>query len=214
MKKYLKRFSYKIVSVIFFVGHLIYSYKRHLYIGRKVDVLYTLWIKSNLAKIGRGSIIGTDCQLLGGAYIEIGNDTIIGRHGVVTCWDKYEGDEFTPFIRIGDNCAIGEYCHITAINSISIGNGVLMGRRITITDNSHGKVDFDELRIIPKKRKLYSKGSVIIGDNVWIGDKVSIMGGVRIGEGAVIAANAVVTKDIPNYSVVAGVPAKLIKSFE
>ena len=61
------------------------------------------------------------------------------------------------------------------------------------------------------KRELDIKGPVIIGDNVWIGDKVSILSNVTIGKGSVIACNAVVTKDVPPYSVVGGVPAKVIK---
>jgi acetyltransferase-like isoleucine patch superfamily enzyme len=63
----------------------------------------------------------------------------------------------------------------------------------------------------PIKRSLFSKGPVIIGDNVWIGDKATILPGVSIGNGAVIAANAVVTKDVPAYSVAAGNPARIIK---
>lgn len=56
-----------------------------------------------------------------------------------------------------------------------------------------------------------SKGPVIIGSNVWFGDKATILPNVTIGDGAVIAANSVVTKDVPAYSVVAGNPAKIIK---
>ena len=66
----------------------------------------------------------------------------------------------------------------------------------------------------PQKRPLYSKGAVFIGDNVWIGDKATILPGVKIGEGAVVAANAVVTKDVPAYSMVAGNPAKVIKQIK
>jgi acetyltransferase-like isoleucine patch superfamily enzyme len=158
-------------------------------------------------------VIGKNCFLLGGKYIEIGDHTFIGRHGVVTCWDNYMKEKFTPSIKIGNNCYIGEYCHITSINSIIIGNEVLTGRRVTITDNSHGRSLPEEMDIPPVKRKLYSKGKVVIEDNVWIGDKVSILAGVRIGKGAIIAANAVVTKDVPAYSVVGGVPAKIIISY-
>lgn len=62
----------------------------------------------------------------------------------------------------------------------------------------------------PQKRPITSKGPVIIGDNVWIGDKATILPGVTIGDGAVIAANAVVTENVPEFSVVAGIPAKVI----
>ena len=64
----------------------------------------------------------------------------------------------------------------------------------------------------PFERKIISKGPVIIGDNVWIGDKVTILSGVRIGNGVVVAANSVVTKDVPEYCVVAGNPARVIRS--
>ena len=65
----------------------------------------------------------------------------------------------------------------------------------------------------PLKRPIVSKGPVRIGDNVWIGDKATILPNVSIGNGAIIAANAVVTKDVPPYSVAAGNPAKIIKTF-
>ena len=58
---------------------------------------------------------------------------------------------------------------------------------------------------------LSQKGPVVIGNNVWLADKVSVMPGVTIGDGAIVAANAVVTKDVPPYALVAGIPAKVIK---
>ena len=61
------------------------------------------------------------------------------------------------------------------------------------------------------ERKLFSKGPVVIGDNVWIGDKATILAGVTIGEGAVIGANAVITKDVPAYCIAVGNPARIIK---
>ena len=64
---------------------------------------------------------------------------------------------------------------------------------------------------IPTKRKLYSKGEVKIGKNVWIGDKVTILPGVVIGDGAIIGANAVVSKDIPQYTIAVGNPIKIIE---
>lgn len=82
---------------------------------------------------------------------------------------------------------------------------------MTITDNGHGDTDYETLQQVPINRRLHSKGDVTIGNNVWIGDKATILPAVTIGDGAVIAANSVVTKDVPAYSVVAGNPAKVIK---
>jgi len=183
-------------------------------VGRIVDRLYTLWISNSIYRIGRTSVIRKGCALRGGEYIEIGEHTKIGRNSIITCWDNCMGEKFSPSIKIGNDCSIGEYCHITSTNSIEIGNGVLTGKSITITDNSHGKPLISEIDIPPVKRKIYSKGKVIIGDNVWIGDKASIMAGVCVGKSAIIAANAVVTKDVPEYAIVAGIPAKVIKNIK
>lgn len=151
--------------------------------------------------------------------ITIGKNTSFGEHSFLTAWDSFkcekEGKDFvqhfTPSIVIGNDCHLGYSNHITAINNITIGNNLLTGKWVTITDNSHGKTSLEDLSLPPAKRPLYSKGPVIIGDNVWIGDKATILPNVTIGNGAIIAANAVVTKDVPAYSVAAGNPAKIIK---
>jgi acetyltransferase-like isoleucine patch superfamily enzyme len=152
--------------------------------------------------------------LLGCKYISIGEKVGIGTRSVITAWDNYEGDTFSPEITIGNNVWIGDESHITVINSVKIGNNVLMGKKITITDNSHGNNTLEEVNTAPNKRQLYSKGPVIIEDNVWIGDKATILPGVHIGYGAVIAANTVVTKDVPTMAIVGGNPARLIKIIE
>lgn len=88
---------------------------------------------------------------------------------------------------------------------------MLIGKWVSIVDNDHGFTDKTSLFVSPLKRPLVSKGPITIGDNVWIGDKVTILSGVTIGNCAVIAANAVVTKDVPAYCVVAGNPAREIR---
>lgn len=115
---------------------------------------------------------------------------------------------------IGNNCSFGAYNHITCANRVAIGDSLLTGKWVTITDNSHGETDKSTLEMRPQERPITSKGPVVIGNNVWIGDKATILPGVTIGDGAVIAANAVVTKDVPAYSVVGGNPAKVIKRNE
>lgn len=117
-------------------------------------------------------------------------------------------------MEIGNNVSIGEYSHITCTNKATIGNGVLTGRFILITDNSHGNNTKEVAEIVPLAREICSNGPVYIGDNVWIGDKVTILPNVTIGKSCIITANAVVTKDIPDYSVAAGIPAKIIKTLK
>lgn len=150
-------------------------------------------------------------QVKGAKHISIGHHSALENGAILTAWTSYGNDKFTPTICIGENVSIGEHSHITSINSIVIGNGVLTGRYVYISDNSHGSGDSSEIGIRPIQRALYSKGPVVIGDNVWIGERVCILSGVHIGEGAIIGANAVVTHDIPAYSIAAGVPAKVLR---
>ena len=155
--------------------------------------------------------------IIGERHITIADNVSFGKLLVMTVWDSfpiYDGSiqKFNPTVSIGENCSFGDYLHLTCINRIQIGDNVLTGRCVTITDNGHGTTDADSLIIPPAKRSLYSKGPVVIEDDVWIGDKATILPGVTIGKGAVIAANSVVTKDIPPYSIAGGNPAKILKS--
>ena len=183
------------------------------YIRKGIVKLYNLYIQHRF-KLLEGLIISPQ-QLRGERYISIGKGTCIDRHSILTAWDYYENESFAPRISIGEKCYIGEYSHITAINDIYIGNNVLTGRYIYISDNSHGDPsDITQRSIPPINRSLKSKGAVIIEDNVWIGERVCILSGVKIGYGAIIGANSVVTKDVPPFSVSAGVPAKVIRTIK
>ena len=177
---------------------------------RKKELVYTAWIKSSFKKVGENSGFEGFDELRGTEYIEIGSNTGIGKHAFLSAWDSFGEMKMTPCIKIGDNCSVGRYNHISATNRIEIGDGFLSGRWVTIVDNAHGKTCFEELHIPPKERDIISKGPVIIGRNVWVGDKASILPGVTIGDGVVVAANSVVTKDVPAYCVVGGCPARIL----
>ena len=120
-----------------------------------------------------------------------------------------------PTLEIGENCVIGDNCHIAAHKKVKIGNNVLIASNVFITDLDHGCYSGEKSsnpEEIPNKRKLYTK-PIEIEYNVWIGEKVSILSGVKISKGVVIGANAVVTRDIPPYSIAVGNPAKVIKQY-
>ena len=160
---------------------------------------------------GRSSILASGVTLLSPEYISIGNNVSVMRYCVLeTCPDAGS----FPDLQIGDNSSIGEYTHITCAQQIIIGEGLLTGRFVLITDNGHGKSSIDETTVPPLLRPVYSNGPVIIGRNVWIGDKVTILPNIKIGDGAVIAANAVITKDVPAYSIAAGCPARVVKTLK
>ena len=117
---------------------------------------------------------------------------------------------FPPFytdcgknITIGKNVFINACCKFQDQGGITIGSGVLIGHNVTLATLNHDERPDFRQNIYPKPIK--------IGNNVWIGSNASILAGVTIGDGAIIGANAVVTKNIPENTVAAGVPAKIIR---
>jgi acetyltransferase-like isoleucine patch superfamily enzyme len=162
-------------------------------------------------QLGAGYNFPDMCMIKNEHYMSIGKNFYALYNLRMEAWDSYSGQRFSPEIIIGDNVNMNTDCHIGCINKIVIGNNVLMASRIYISDHSHGEVTAEALKLPPVQRPLYSKGPVIIGDNVWIGEGVCIMPGVTVGENAIIGANAVVTKDVPAKAVVGGNPARLIR---
>lgn len=189
----------------------LFSYQKRQWFRRKKTNIYSALIKHEFKKAGVANIFEGFGDLVGGKYIKIGSYCTFQNHLYLTVWNRFGKDNFHPELSIGDNVSFGAFNHITCVNKIIIGNGVLTGKWVTITDNSHGDTCLKTLQEMPIKRSVVSKGPVVLCDNVWVGDKATILPGVTVGEGAVIAANCVVTKDVPPYSVVAGCPAKVIK---
>ena len=200
-----------VIFCIRFLYKYVYGQKCLLFFKRKRSSIHSYWI-SNAFKSCPPSVRFAKIGMLHDPeYISIGEKCSFQDYLYLTAWQEYQGEHFTPELTIGNNGSFGAFNHITCINKVIIGDNCLTGKWVTISDNNHGTTDFDTLHEAPVKRKLYTKGPVIIGNNVWIGDKATILGGVTIGDGAVIAANSVVTKDVPAYSVVGGNPARVIK---
>lgn len=203
-------------NLLFVTGKLLHMFSNlKLYFNKILKVVYTGYCSVNFRDFGKNIAIEPWLlQLKGEKYISIGDDSYINKGVSLTAWDSFLDNKFSPEIKIGRNCGIGAFSHITAINKIIIGDNVLMGQSVLITDNAHGETQRDILTLSPNMRPLVSKGPVIIEDNVWVGEKASIMSGVTVGKGSIIAANAVVTHDVPSYCIVGGVPARIIKHIE
>lgn len=203
----MKEWIYKLFKCIL----RLYTYSFHKWVCRELDFLYTCWLANFFKKVGINTRFERCIFTRGGDNITIGDNCYFHNGNIIDAWEKFNGNTYSPTISIGNNCSFGRYSHISAINKICIGDNLLTGAFVLISDNSHGEFDEYCLNKEPSKRQLVHKGEIIIGNNVWLGDKVAILSGVHVGEGAVVAANAVVTKDVPPYSLVAGVPAKIIK---
>lgn len=161
--------------------------------------------------MGDGSYIRRPYQILFPHRLKIGNNTSINPHSYIFPLERYEGYSYSPTITIGNNVYIGSYLNLGAIDSIRIDDGCVLSEHVYITDNFHG-MQPDSGPIM--KQSLESKGPVHIGSNCFLGFRVSIMPGVVLGEHCVVGANSVVTRSFPSYSMIAGVPARLIKTFD
>lgn len=142
--------------------------------------------------------------------LHFGKGVGIGKYTYFLPLKKYAGVTYHPKITIGNGCWIGIRNSFACIDSIEIGKNVLFAGYVHITDHSHG---YEDINIPIAKQPLISKGGVVIEDQCWLGFGCEVLSGVHIGKHSVIAARAVVTKDVPAYSVVAGNPAKIIKQY-
>lgn len=116
----------------------------------------------------------------------------------------------TGELRLGVNSKIGPHSVVFAgSRGVHIGENVMIAPHCTLASGVH---DFKQIEVPMIKAQSFSKGPIVIGDDVWIGANCTITDGVKIGNGVVVAANSVVTKDVEAYSIVAGVPASKIGS--
>ena len=148
--------------------------------------------------IGNAVLIKKSCELLPGKNRR---SIIIGNHSEI-----HEGCVLRTFgghIHIGEYCSVNRMGIILGAGGVKIGNKVRIGPRVNIVTNNHVFKERDR----PIIEQGLNIAPVIIKDDVWIGVNVTILPGVTVGEGSVIAAGAVVTKDVPDYTIVAGIPA-------
>lgn len=117
------------------------------------------------------------------------------------------GASFASSVTLGNHSGIGVNAVLTG--PVAIGDNVMMGPDCTFYCRNHA---FDRLDIPMCWQGYYEEKPIVIGDDVWIGGHVIVLPGVHIGTGAIVGAGAVVTKDVPDYAVVGGNPARIIKS--
>jgi lipopolysaccharide O-acetyltransferase len=163
-----------------------------------------------LKRFGRLARIYRPWRIEGARYIEVGDRSTVDRYSWLSARDHYTGTRFSPRIVLGDDVHIGRYAAITCINSIVIEDGCLLSEHIYISDHAHG---LDPEAGLLVNQPLNSKGPVRIGAHSFVGYRACIMPGVTLGRHCIVGANAVVTRSFPDYSMVAGAPARLLKTY-
>lgn len=166
----------------------------------------TFFFINKLGFLGKGTIISKRLLISQGlGRVKIGNHVTI-RYGL-----RIEAIGPKSKIIINDGVKIERFLHIAASGTIEIKENALIASNVFISDHSHV---FENTEMPIRLQGIHNKGDIKIGENSWIGNNVSILGGVTIGKNAVVGAHSVVNKDVPDYTVVAGTPAKIIKTLK
>lgn len=168
------------------------------------------WYGPRLLSLGRRSIIQPPLFWTP-EYIEVGNDVLV--------WPgcRFEGIDLdkatagiSPRIILGDGVSFQQHCHLTAARHVEIGAGtsVLFGVMITDTDHRYDRTDQ------PPAMQPLDVRPTVIGDNCFIGARASIQAGSRLGRHCIVGTNAVVRGDFPDFCVLVGAPARIVKRFD
>ena len=173
-------------------------------IGSGVKIRYPHHLRA-----GKNFIIedGAEIMALSIEGINCGDNVTIGAYSSIMP-SSYYGRNLGTGLTIGNNSNIGRYSYIGCSGRITIGENVLMGPRVGMFAENHCFKNAG----LPIREQGIEREIIQIDDDCWIASSVTITAGVTIGRGSVIAAGSVVTKDVPPFSVVAGSPARVIRS--
>lgn len=144
-------------------------------------------------------------------YIHLNKCVRIKEGARIECYNKFAGKMLSPELSIEENVIIGYNFSCLVADKIRIGKNTILASNVLITSENHGINPEIET---PYYEQELSVGPVSIGEGCWIGEKVIILPNVKIGNKCIIAAGAIVTKDIPDYSMAVGIPAKVIKKYD
>ncbi|MFB0494232.1 acetyltransferase-like isoleucine patch superfamily enzyme [Mucilaginibacter sp. OAE612] len=185
-------------------------FSRLMLIKRTYRHVFTqFYLKFFFNGVGKKAIVFKQNILVFAKGITLGNNAILLPNSRIELLPRYAGVEFEPKLVLGDNSQIHPNCHITCADSIVIGNDVIVTSNVTITDIIH---PHDDINIPINKTKLKTF-PVKLGDQTYVYNNSVILPGTETGRHCVIAANSVVSGKYPDYCVIAGAPAKIIKKY-
>lgn len=186
-----------------------------LIVPRILTKLYSTWIRAAypFARLGRNISFHYTCDLLNTGLMEIGDWLTVHKDVWLHAHFSPAG-QGKPVLTLGDHCFIGRRSHIAAKNGIYIGSGVMLAASVLIQDHGHA---FQDVAVPIRDQGVAEGGKIRIGDGCWIGQSAAIIcdsGELILGNNCVVAANAVVTRSAPAYSVLSGNPARVVKQFD
>jgi len=185
--------------------------------SRVLTKLYSLWVSVTYPFAARGSKLSihpsVDLLRPMARRIKLGNCVFIGKDAWLNVTDSLDQDN-APAIIIGDNCAIARRSQISAKNCVHLERDVILSPSVLIMDHSHA---YENVTLPIREQGATEGGKIRIQKGCWIGHGAAIIcdkGELILGRNSVVAANAVVTRSCPPYSVLSGNPAKVVKQFD
>lgn len=190
---YLRGFYYRI---------FIKSCGGYLFVGKRCKIKHCHKIS-----LGRTIIIGDNVEInaLSKEGIKIGNNFTILRNSIIECTGVLRNIGIG--LTIGDNVGIAQNCFIQVRGKVLIGNDVIFGPGVSVFSENHNYSDIEKTI----REQGETRIGVTVENGVWIGSRATILDGVTVGHNSIIAAGSVVNNSVPPFSIVGGVPAKVIK---
>lgn len=234
----MKKLKYLICLMLFavFAGLGILILTEYIYFGRRIFLLalmvYILicwgmtklsftqnhilprlrgwFLKYRLANRPKHFMVGKNVKIFHPDRVSFGNNCDIGEGAVFAPLCQSGGNQYPSNITVGKNVHFGTQDRIASMNSVVIEDDVLFAAFVHVTDHSH---EYRKVGLPVRAQSVYTKGPVVIKKGSWLAFGCHVLSGVTIGEYSVVAANAVVTRDVPPYSVVAGNPARVVSRY-
>jgi serine acetyltransferase len=200
---------------VFWLTRPVFSLLYHLHVGVReggIRLLRFLWyeplLRSQCAQVGRGFQMEQLPFMSGSGRIVIGDHVTFAGKQVLIFGNRGEAE---PELVIGDHTFIGHLCSFAVSGSLRIGRHCLLASWVQVSDYDGHPIDAERRRA-GEPAPPEGIRPVVIGDDVWIGASAIILKGVRIGDRSIVGAGSVVTRDVPPDVVVAGNPARVVKS--
>jgi len=157
-----------------------------------------------------GVEIGNGCVVRNPEFLRIAPGVTVNHDTVIASFPESGMIKYAPHIEIGEGAFIGPYNDFSCYHGIKIGKHVMTAAYVLITDVDHG---YENVEIPIIRQPMTSQGEIALGDGCWIGYRACILSGVTIGRNSVIGANSVVNRNVPDFSVAAGNPVRIIKQY-
>jgi len=186
----------------FFLKLRIKKSKGFIFVGKRTKIRF----KSKIS-IGKSVQIGDNVEInaLSKNGVQIGDNVSILKNTIIECTGVLR--KLGDGLIIGNNVGIAQNCFIQVRGQVNIGNNIIFGPGVSIYSENHKFSDLD--KYINEQGE--TRQGVKIEDGVWIGSSATILDGVTLGNNSIVAAGSIVNKDVPPYTIVGGIPAKIIK---